>query len=120
MRRQELLVTTAADGSATATSPRLSGKIHSIQYQKVDFADTVDFTITAEKTGESILTAANVTASKSFYPRAPTQAQDGTAALYAASGTPVSDKIGIANDRVKIVIAQGGNIKSGKFHILVD
>ena len=120
MRRQELTVTTAADGTATAYSPRLSGKIHSIQYVKVDFADGVDFTVTAEKTGEAILAKANVNASASFYPRAATQDQAGAAALYAAGGTAVVDKIGLANDRVKIVIAQGGIAKSGKFHILVD
>ncbi|SNS36282.1 hypothetical protein SAMN05216374_0980 [Tardiphaga sp. OK246] len=120
MRRQKVVVTTATDGSATAYSPRLSGKIHSIQYVKTDYADTVDFTITAEQTGENLWTEANVTASKACYPRAPTHSQAGVAALYAASGTAVSDKPGIANDRVKIVLAAGGASKSGTFHILVD
>lgn len=120
MRRQELTVTTAADGTATAYSPRLSGKIHSIQYVKVDFADGVDFTVTAERTGEAILAKSDVNASASFYPRAATVTQAGAASLYAAGGTAVSDKVGVANDRVKIVIAQGGNAKSGKFHIMVD
>jgi hypothetical protein len=120
MRRQKVTVTTAADGSATAYSPRLSGKIHSIHYVKGDYTDGVDFAITAEATGENLWTESNVNASTVRYPRAPTHSQAGVAALYAASGTAVSDKPGIANDRVKIVLAQGGASKSGTFHILVD
>lgn len=120
MRRYKVPITTAADGSATAYSPRVAGKIHSLHYVKTDFADGVDFTITAEVTGESILAKSDVNASAVFYPRAATHTQAGVAALYASGGTAVSDKIAIASDRVKITIAQGGNAKSGAFHILVD
>ena len=120
MRRQKITVTTAADGTATVLSPRLSGKIHSLHYVKGDFVDGVDFAITAEATGENLWTESNVNASAVRYPRAPTHSQLGAASLYAASGTAVQDKPGIANDRVKIVIAQGGASKTGTFHILVD
>lgn len=120
MRRQKITITTAADGSAIALSPRLSGKIHSIHYAKTDFADGVDFAITAEATGESLWSESNVNASTVRYPRAATHSQAGVAALYAAGGTAVSDKPGIANDRVKIVIAQGGATKTGTFHVLLD
>lgn len=120
MRRKEITVTTDSGSAATVFSPRLSGKIHAIHYVKVDFTDGVDFTITSEETGETLWAESNVNASKSCYPRAPTHSQAGVAALYAASGTAVGDKPGIANDRVKIVIAQGGAAKSGKFHILLD
>jgi hypothetical protein len=123
MRRYKVSVTTAADGSATAYSPRVAGKIHSVQYVKDGangFANGVDFTITAEATGESIWAQNDVNASAVVYPRAPTHSQAGAAALYAAGGTAVSDKIGLASDRVKIVIAAGGNAKVGDFHILVD
>jgi hypothetical protein len=34
MRRYKVSVTTAADGTAVAFSPRIAGKIHSIQYVK--------------------------------------------------------------------------------------
>lgn len=123
MRRYKVTVTTVADGSATAYSPRVSGKIHSIQYVKDAtnaFADGVDFTVTAEATGESILAKSDVNASAVFYPRAPTHTQAGAAALYAAGGTAVQEAIGVASDRVKIVVAQGGNAKTGAIHILVD
>jgi hypothetical protein len=120
MRRQKITVKTAADGTATIYGTRCSGKIHSIQYVKTDFADGVDFTITADATGENILTKSDVNASAVFYPRAATHSQAGVPALYAADGTAVQDKIALGNDRVKIVIAQGGNAKSGTFHVHID
>jgi hypothetical protein len=126
MRRFKVSVTTASDGTATAYSPRVAGKIHSVQYVKDTasaganaFATGVDFAITAEQTGENIWTESNVDASAVRYPRAPTHSQAGVAALFAAAGSAVQDKIGVV-DRVKIVIAQGGSAKVGAFHILVD
>jgi len=121
MRRYTVTVTTAADGTVTAYSPaRISGKIHQIEYVKTDYADTVDFTITGEATGISLWSEANVTASKVVAPRQATHSAAAAASLYAAGGTAVQDKIAIAKDRVKIVLAQGGNAKVGTFHILVD
>lgn len=123
MRRYKVTVTTAADGSATAYSPRISGKVHSITYEKPganSYADGVDFTMTAENTGEGLWTEANVNATATRYPRAPTHSQTGVASLFAAGGTAVQDKVALGNDRVKIVLAAGGNAKVGAFHILVD
>jgi hypothetical protein len=122
MRRYKITVTTAADGTATAFSPRLAGKIHSIGYVKDGsngYATGVDFTITTETPGENVWTQANVDASVTVYPRAPISSQAGVASLFAAAGTAVQDKVGIV-DRLKIAIAQGGNAKVGTFHILVD
>lgn len=119
MKRFKVTVTTAADGSATAYSPRLSGELDSIHYVKGDFADGVDFTITDEATGESLWTDTNVNASEVVRPRAPVMDQAGAARVYAAGGTPVSSKIAIGNSRIKIAIAQGGDVKSGTFHFLV-
>lgn len=120
MRRYKVTVTTAADGTATAYTPRLAGEIASIHYVKTDFVDGVDFTITSEATGENIWTESNVNASTVRNPRAATHSQLGAAALYAAGGTSVLDKIAVASDRVKIVIAQGGATKVGTFHVLVE
>jgi len=120
MRRYKVPVTTAADGSATAYTPRVAGLLHAIHYVKTDFADGVDFAISSEVTGESLWAESNVNAAAVRYPRAPTHSQAGAAALFAADGTAVHDRIALASDRVKIVIAQGGNAKSGTFHILVD
>ena len=119
-QRVAVTVTTAADGTATAYSPVLTGKLSQIRYVKTDFAIGVDFTITAEATGETLWTEANVDASATRAPRQATHGTDGVASLYAAAGTAVQDKIALANDRVKIVIAAGGALATGTFHIVME
>lgn len=123
MRRYRIPITTDGSGAATVYSPRIAGKIHSVQYVKdgtTPFSNGVDFAVTAEATGENIWTESDVNASAVRYPRAPTHSQAGVAALYASGGTGVFDRIAVASDRVKIVIAQGGASKLGVVHILVD
>lgn len=120
IRRFVVPVTVDPSGDATEYSPHLSGNLHSIRYVKDDFADGVDFTITAEDTGETLWTEEDVNASKSCYPRAATHSQAGAAALYASGGTAVNDRVALGTDRIKIVVASGGNATSGTFHIIVD
>lgn len=120
VRRFSVAVTTAADGSFTGYSPYLSGKLCEIHYVKDDFTDGVDFTITAEATGESLWTESNVNAAKVCRPRGATHTNAGVASLYAAGGTAVNDLIRLGRDRVKIVIASGGNATSGTFIIVTD
>lgn len=120
IRRFEVTVTTASDGSATAYTPYLSGYIQSIQYVKTDYADGVDFTITAEANGQAIWAESDVNAAVTKAPRLATHTVAGVAALYAAGGVAVLDRIAVSRDRIKIVLAQGGNAKTGKFVILVD
>lgn len=120
MRSIKVDVATIADGSATKFSPRISGKVHSVHYLKTDYADGVDFAITAERSGETIWSESNVNAAASRYPRSATHSTAGVAALYAAGGTGVFDKVGLGNDRIKIVIAQGGNVKTGSFVFVID
>jgi hypothetical protein len=122
MKRFKVTVTTAADGTATFYTPRLSGEVHQIEYAKDGtnpFANGVDFTITGEATGISLWAQNDVNASAVVAPRQPTHSPAGAASLYAAGGTGVLSRIGLGNDRVKIAIAQGGNAKVGTFHILV-
>lgn len=112
---------TPVTGTATATaySPYLSGYIESIQYVKVDYSNGVDFTITADVTGESILALTDQDASAVVRPRAATHSTAGVAATF--DGTrAVFDRIALSRDRVKIAIAQGGNGTSGTFVITVD
>lgn len=119
-RRQIVTVITASDGSATQYSPVVSGRLTAIHYVKTDYANTVDFTITSEAVGETLWAESNVSASATRRPRAATHATDGTAALYAAGGTAVQDLIRLSRDRVKIVLAQGGDTKTGVFHIVIE
>jgi hypothetical protein len=120
MRRFKVPVTTDASGDATAYTPRVAGALCAIHYVKTDYADGVDFTITSEATGQSLWTDTNVNASEVVAPRAPTHDQSGAALLYASGGTAQADKIALASDRIKIMVASGGNAKSGTFHFLID
>jgi hypothetical protein len=122
MKRYKVSVTTAADGSATAYTPRLSGLLYAVHYVPdgtTPYDNTVDMTITSEATGQSLASRTNVSAAFVANPRVATSDAAGTAALFAAGGTAVQDRIALANDRVKIVLAQGGNAKTGVFHVLV-
>lgn len=119
-RRLTVSVTTAADGSATAYSDPIDyGQLSQVRYVKTDFADGSTFTITAEATGETLWGESSVNASATRAPRQATHSTAGVASLYAAAGTAVTDKITIASDRIKIVIASGGNTKTGQFIFLL-
>src|SRR6218665_1327081 len=122
MKQFKVTLTTAADGTVTGYSPKLSGEIVQIEYVKDvsnAYADGVDFAITGEKTGIGIWTESNVNASAVRAPRQPTHSQSGAALLYAAGGAAVADRIGLWVDRLKFVLAQGGNAKVGPFYITV-
>jgi hypothetical protein len=119
IRRFVVPAVVAADGTGTFYSPTLSGFIESIQYVKTDYANGVDFTITAEATGEGIWAESDVNAAVIKHPRAATHSTAGVASLYAGSGTAVNDYIALGRDRVKIVIAQGGVSTTGSFTITV-
>lgn len=119
-QRHVVTITTDASGDATGYTPVLTGKVSAIHYVKTDFANGADFTITGEATGEGIWTESDVNASAVRAPRQPTHSQVGVASLYAAAGEPVEAPICLANDRVKIVVASGGNTKSGTFHVVID
>jgi hypothetical protein len=119
--RTTVIVPTIADGSATVFSPIVSGKLVSITYTKdgsTPYDDTVDFTITNETTGLTLWSQSNVTATTTVAPRQATHTTAGVAALYASGGVAVLDDIILTQDRVKIVLAQGGDTKTGTFIIV--
>ena len=124
MRQYKMTVNSASDGTATGFSQRIvGGKIHSISYIKAaadNYADTVDFVITKETTGETVWAQDNVTASATIYPRAATASTANAPALYEDTGEAVRDTIGIAVDRIKVELAQAGANKTGQFLILVE
>lgn len=122
VERHSIAITTAADGTATAYSPMITGRILNVIYAKPGtdpLADTVDMTITLEATGQAVLSKDNVSASFALAPRQATHDVAGVASLYAAGGEPVEDHIYAATDRVKVVLAQGGDSKDGTIIIIV-
>ena len=121
IQRHTITLTTDASGDVTAyTSDPITGKINAIKYTKTDFANGVDFTVTGESSGIAIWTGTDVNASTTVAPRQATHSTAGAAALYAAGGTAVNDLIAISKERIKIVVAQGGNAKTGTLDIIIE
>lgn len=123
--RNSVTLTTTSGGAATGYISALSGnpftgRLITLIYAKTDFADTVDFTITAEASGEQLWEEDNVTASKTVAPRQPTHDSVGVASLHAGAGEPVEDYIVLSQDRIKIVIASGGDTKTGTFTAIIQ
>lgn len=113
-QRYTIVVEVDAAGAATAYSPNITGRVHSISYEKDDYADTVAWAITLEETGESLWTDTNITASERVYPVAPANVGS-TGAASSLTEAPIV----AANDRIKFVISNGGVSTSGIFHVVV-
>lgn len=114
-QRHRIDVATAADGSATVYTPDgITGRIQSITYVKGNFDNGADFAITLEDTGESLWTQSDVNASATVYP-----VQKANLGGTGVASTITEVPMVAANDRVKIVIAQGGNAKTGTFFVVV-
>lgn len=110
-------VTTDASGDATAYSDPVNGLLSQVRYVKTDFANGVDFTITSDATGETLWTESDVNASATRAPRQATHSTAGVASLYAAAGQAVNDMIAVSG-KIKIVVAAGGNTKTGTFYFV--
>jgi hypothetical protein len=118
------IVTLAVNGSGALTTytGKVTGRVLQVSYV-VDGTNPLDtggdFTITTEDTAVPILTITNIgVASVSMAPRQATVSVANAAALYAATFA-VNDCVYVANERIKIVIANGGASKTGQLHILV-
>lgn len=121
--RHEVTLTTNASGAATGYTAPVSGFVHAITYTPPGanaLATGADVTVTGETGKHAIVTITNLgTSDVAVYPRAATASTANAALLYAAGGTAVSDRIPVAGERVKIVIAEGGNTLTGTFHVYI-
>ncbi len=120
LRRFVLPITVDASGDAEVYTAPIFGHLVSIRYVKTDFANGVDFVVTAETTGETIWSEEAVDAAATRYPRAATHTVAGVASLYAAAGTAVNGRIALGGDRIKVVVADGGNATTGALHFTID
>lgn len=117
VQRHTVSVTTATGGGATGYTPVVTGRVTNIVYTAPTgspYASTADFTITAEGSGIGLWTESNVTASKTVSPTQ--QAHDQVGAV---ETDPTRAPIFVANERIKIAIAQGGNTRQGSFQVIV-
>lgn len=118
-QRETVIVTTAANGSATVyTSKSVTGRVLSVAYTKDDFANGVDFAVTTDRSGQNVWTESDVNASKQVCPRQATHSVAGVAATYDDT-RPVLEPVVAVNERIKIVVASGGDTKSGTFDVII-
>lgn len=114
-------VTTDSGGAATKYSKPINGVIVAVRYVpdgSTPLDTGADITVTAAASGLPILAATDIgTSATQWYPRAATCSTAGAAALYAGGGSAVNDRIPVADEAVKLVVAQGGNAKSGTFYV---
>jgi len=102
-------LTTNASGAATVTDDKpLMGKLYAVQLADGTFDDGVDLTLTCETPDLSIplLTIANWNTDQVLYPRVLQNLNTDGSALATHTEPIVAGKI-------KAVIAQGGNVKTG-------
>jgi hypothetical protein len=120
MERFTLDITTDGSGNATAYTGDVSGRVVALRYvpDGTTPLDTgADLTITGSVSGVAILTATDIGLSaKEWYPRAAVCTVAGAAALFASGGTAVVDGIPVADESIKVVVAQGGAAKQGTLH----
>lgn len=104
-------VTTAAGGGATVTDTmKLRGRLYAVQLVDGDFDDGVDVTITCEQGNLSIplLAKADFNTDQMVYPR--------VAAALNTDGSALTQYVEpVVSGELKVVVAQGGNAKSGSF-----
>lgn len=117
--RHTVEITTDGDGAATAYTDNVTGAIRLAKYDKTDFADGVDFLITSETTGQTIWDEDDVNTDKSISPRQALHSNAGVALTY-DNTEPVAGDIVLAEERIKIVIASGGDTKTGAFTFVVQ
>jgi hypothetical protein len=122
--RLTLTLTVDASGDATVYSAQpVNGRVLQLRYVPDGtnpLATGADLTITGESTGVAVATLVNIgTSAFTTVPRQATHGVDGSASLYAAGGEPVEDPVYVAGERLKVVVAQGGNAKTGTLHVLI-
>jgi hypothetical protein len=122
VQRYVLDVVTATGGGATAFSPVTTGRVAEIKYVKDGsnaYTNGVDFTVESEATATQFWREDDVNASKTVYPVAGATTFAGAALLFATGGTAVPVPFYVAQDRLKITIAAGGDTKTGRFVLTI-
>lgn len=113
-RLQTIVVTTDSAGDGVGySSENITGRVHSIEYIKTDYANGVDVAVTGAETGTPVWNGTNVDAATTVYPVAAGTLPDGSESTLTEVG------IVLANEPLKIVVANGGNGKSGSFIVTV-
>lgn len=113
IRQLDITITTDGSGDAEAYVGPFNGIIRDIIYTKDDYANGVDFAVTTETTERTVWQQDNVNADDHVRPVEQPQTTLGADVVWYVP-------IHVADERLKIVIAQGGATKSGTFSVIVE
>jgi hypothetical protein len=105
-------VTTDSDGDGTGYSDYFIGRVHSVEYAKDSsspYASGVDFDCTLDLSGKTVWTESDVNASKIVAPH--------QEMVRTTDDAAIDEPIYADNDRLKIVVDDGGDTKTGTFYI---
>jgi len=121
VKRHTVSITTDSSGDATVYTDVIDyGEIKQIRYAKTDFADGVDFVVSLENTGVIVWDEDDVNTSGTRCPQQATHLNTtGAAALYAGGGSAVLRPVVVAGERIKVVVAAGGDTKTGTVYIWI-
>ena len=118
MRRISLPISTDGAGDADVQTGGVVGLLHAVYVENGTLAATADITITDAATGHALLTLTDVAADALYMPRGATHGTTGAAALYAAGGTGIQDRIPVSG-QIRVVVAQGGASASGTLTLYI-
>lgn len=107
-------ITTSSGGAATVyLGSAISGKVIAIKYEPGTLDTGADLTITGATSGVPILTKADAgTSDVWYYPRALiNEVPDGSA------GTDFFTHVYVYGERIKVVVAQGGDTLTGQITV---
>ncbi len=123
-RQFDVDFTTTSGGAATVyTDEPVTGNVLEIRYDYGDAATGATITVTGEESGKAILTITNAgTGDLSWRPRQGihpvANATAGSLLTYDATRL-IYEFIPIAAERIKIVVASGGDTKSGQLEFII-
>lgn len=124
VEKHTIAILTNAGGAFTGyTAVPVTGAVLQYRYVPDGVAplDTgADLDVTGEETGVVLVNQDNIgTSAFTKAPRQATHDEAGAASLYAAAGEPVEAAAVVAGERLKVVVAAGGNTKLGTLYIWV-
>jgi hypothetical protein len=114
VRRLTVTVTTDGDGDGTGYSDYFTGRVHAVEYVKDSsspYASGVDFACTLDLSGKTVWTESDVNASKIVAPH--------REMVRTTDATTLDEPIYADGDRLKIVVDDGGDTKTGTFYVEV-
>lgn len=118
-RHSIAFTTHSSAGTATVYSAvDVTGRILQVQYVKTDMSDGATITITGNTSGIPIMAITGMNASATHLPRRAITSEAGAAVTYDSTQT-VHEAVVLAQEKIKIAIASGGNSTSGEFLITV-